>query len=627
MEKYDVTKIQVLKGLEGVRRRPAMYIGDTGVRGLHHLINEVVDNAVDEALAGYCKTIKVALISKNKVSIEDDGRGIPAEIHPELKKSGLEIVMTTLHSGAKFEDKVYKISGGLHGVGVSVVNALSAEMEVEVKRNGKIYYQRYEKGNPVTPVEIIGETEKTGTKVTFVPDKEIFKKTEFNPETIKARLREIAFLNPQLTIIFEDKVRNTKEIFHYPRGLVDFISYLDEGRIKLHKPIFIKAKRGDIDVEVALEYNDSYLENIITFVNTINTHEGGTHLVGFKTALTKILNEYAKKNVKGAPDLIGEDVREGLTAIISVKMPDPQFEGQTKTKLGNSEVRGIVESVVQEGLTKFLEENPRVLDIILKKVIAAAKSREAAKKARELARKKATLGIDILPGKLADCTTNNPEEAELFIVEGESAGGSAKQGRDRRFQAVLALKGKILNVEKSSLNKVLSNEEIKSIIASIGAGVGEDEFDPSKVRYRKIIIMTDADVDGSHIRTLLLTLFYRLMYQLIEQKMVYIAQPPLYRVKYKKEVKYFHTDEELEEFLKNHPENEVEIQRFKGLGEMNPEQLWETTMNPKTRILKLVTLEDAAMADKIFSILMGSEVEPRRKFIEENAKFVVNLDV
>ncbi len=626
-EKYDVTKIQILKGLEGVRRRPAMYAGDTGIRGLHHLLHEVVDNSVDEALAGHCTMIKVTLLSKNRVCVEDNGRGIPAETHPELKKSGLEIVMTTLHSGAKFEHKVYKISGGLHGVGVSVVNALSEEMEAEVRRNGKIYYQKYQKGEPVTPVKIIGEAQETGTKITFIPDREIFKKVSFNPELITARLREIAFLNPQLTIIFEDKTKNHKEIFHYPRGLVDFISYLDEGRVKLHKPIFIKGKRENIEIEAALEYTDSFIENIITFVNTINTHEGGTHLAGFKAALTKTLNEYAKKLIKGAPDLTGEDVREGLTAIISVKIPDPQFEGQTKTKLGNSEVRGMTESVIQEGLSKFLEENPKVLNIILQKVIAAAKSREAAKKARELARKKSSLGFDVLPGKLADCTTNDPKEAELFIVEGESAGGSAKQGRDRRFQAVLALKGKILNVEKSSLNKVLSNEEIKSIIAAIGAGIGGEEFNPSKIRYGKIIIMTDADVDGSHIRTLLLTLFYRLMYHLIENKMVYIAQPPLYRVKHKNEVKYLHTEEELEEFLRNHPKNEVEIQRFKGLGEMNPEQLWETTMNPEKRILKLVTLEDAAMADRLFSVLMGSEVEPRRKFIEENAKFVVNLDI
>lgn len=628
METYDITKIQVLKGLEGVRRRPAMYIGDTGTRGLHHLVAEVVDNSIDEALAGYCTTIKVTLLAPNKICVEDNGRGIPADIHPTVKKSGLEIVMTFLHSGAKFDTKVYPIAGGLHGVGVSVVNALSEEFTAETKYNGKIYQQSYERGNPKTEVIIKGETKETGTKITFVPDSLIFKKREFNQTLIGERLRELAYLNPNLTIIFEDKIQNQTKIFHYPKGLIDFINYLDQERVRLHKPIYMKDKKNDVEVEVVMEYTDSFTENIITFVNTINTYEGGKHLVGFKAALTRVMNEFAKKTkiIKENLDLTGEDVREGLTSIISIKLKNPQFEGQTKTKLANSEVKGIVESVIQEKLTSFFQENPKTLNIILQKVVAAARSREAAKKARELARKKATLGFEIQPGRLADCTTNNPEERELFIVEGESAGGSAKQGRDRRFQAVLALKGKILNVEKTNLNKALSSDEIRSIIAAIGTGVG-DECDPTKVKYKKAIIMTDADIDGAHIRTLLLTLFYRLLRPLITNKVIYIAYPPLYRVKYKKEVHYFYTEEERQEFIKQHSTDEIETQRFKGLGEMNPEQLWETTMNPEKRRIKLVTLGDAAMASKLFSCLMGPKVEPRKKFIEENAKFVANLDI
>jgi len=627
---YDASQIQVLKGLEGVRRRPAMYIGDVGVRGLHHLVVEIVDNSIDEAMAGVCKHITVTLQEPNKISIEDDGRGIPVDVHPELGLPGLEVVMTVLHAGAKFSGKVYIISGGLHGVGASVVNALSEWMEVEVYQHGKIYVQSYEKGVTTGPIQIKGNTKKTGTKTTFIPDPTIFKRTSFNPEIIATRLREVAYLNPDLAIKLADKVKGTEQVFAFKRGIVDFLAYLDQGRIRLHKPLYFKDSRNGIEVETAIEYTDSFAENIVTFVNTINTHEGGTHLVGFKAALTKTLNEAARKsNSKGkAIDLTGEDVREGLTAIISVRMRNPQFEGQTKTKLGNSEVRGVVESIVSEGLSSHFDEQPRVLNLILQKTTSAARLREAARKARELERKKSLLASDTLPGKLADCSSDNPDECELFIVEGNSAGGSAKQGRDRRFQAVLALRGKILNVEKSGLNKILANTEIKAIISSVGTGFGEESFDDSRVRYSKIIIMADADVDGSHIRTLLLTLFYRHMRDLIENGMIYIAQPPLYRIKKGKKETYLYSEEELEAFRKgeSHPER-LEVQRFKGLGEMNPEQLWETTMNPEKRILKKVSVADAAEAHKVFSVLMGSEVAPRREFIEENAQFVENLDI
>jgi len=628
-ERYDSSKIQVLKGLEGVRRRPAMYIGDLGVRGLHHLVVEIVDNSIDEAMAGVCKHITVTILEPNKIAVEDDGRGIPIDPHPELGLPGLEVVMTLLHAGAKFSGKVYTISGGLHGVGASVVNALSEWMEVEVYQKGKVYVQSYERGVTTGPMQIKDDTNKTGTKTTFVPDSEIFKRTSFNPEIISTRLREVAYLNPDLSIKLLDNVKGTEQVFHYKRGIVDFLAYLDQGRARLHKPLYIKDSRNGIEVEAAIEYTDSFAENIVTFVNTINTHEGGTHLVGFKAALTKTLNEAARKsNSKRAIDLTGEDVREGLTAVLSVRMRNPQFEGQTKTKLGNSEVRGIVESIVSEGISSHFDEQPRVLNLILQKATAAARSREAARKARELERKKSFLASDTLPGKLADCSSDNPDECELFIVEGNSAGGSAKQGRDRRFQAVLALRGKILNVEKSGLNKILANKEIKAIISSVGTGFGEESFDDSRVRYSKIIIMADADVDGSHIRTLLLTLFYRHMRDLIEQGMIYIAQPPLYRTMKGKKGIYLYSDEELETFRKSasHPER-LEVQRFKGLGEMNPEQLWETTMNPAKRILKKVSVADAAEAHRVFSVLMGSEVEPRRKFIEENAQFVENLDI
>ncbi|TKJ43739.1 DNA topoisomerase (ATP-hydrolyzing) subunit B [candidate division TA06 bacterium B3_TA06] len=627
---YDASQIQVLKGLEGVRRRPAMYIGDVGMRGLHHLVVEIVDNSIDEAMAGVCKHITVTLEEPNRVSVEDDGRGIPVDVHPELGLPGLEVAMTVLHAGAKFSGKVYIISGGLHGVGASVVNALSEWMEVEVYQHGKIYVQSYEKGVTTGPIQIKGNTKKTGTKTTFIPDPTIFKRTSFNPEIIATRLREVAYLNPDLAIKLADKVKGTEQVFAFKRGIVDFLAYLDQGRIRLHKPLYFRDSRNGIEVETAIEYTDSFAENIVTFVNTINTHEGGTHLVGFKAALTKTLNEAARKsNSKGkAIDLTGEDVREGLTAIISVRMRNPQFEGQTKTKLGNSEVRGVVESIVSEGLSSHFDEQPRVLNLILQKTTSAARLREAARKARELERKKSLLASDTLPGKLADCSSDNPDECELFIVEGNSAGGSAKQGRDRRFQAVLALRGKILNVEKSGLNKILANTEIKAIISSVGTGFGEESFDDSRVRYSKIIIMADADVDGSHIRTLLLTLFYRHMRDLIEQGMIYIAQPPLYRIKKGKKEAYLYSEEELEAFRKDesHPER-LEVQRFKGLGEMNPEQLWETTMNPEKRILKKISVADAAEAHKVFSVLMGSEVAPRREFIEENAQFVENLDI
>ncbi|MBD3285067.1 DNA topoisomerase (ATP-hydrolyzing) subunit B [candidate division WOR-3 bacterium] len=629
-ERYDAAQIQVLKGLEAVRRRPAMYIGDVSVRGLHHLVAEIVDNSVDEAIAGKCDTIVITLEEPDKISVEDNGRGIPVDTHPELDVSALEVVMTVLHAGAKFSGKVYTISGGLHGVGSSVVNALSAEMEVEVYRDGTIWRQTYKKGVPDGPVKKAGKTKKHGTKTTFKPDPEIFKRTKLNPDIITIRLRELAYLNPNLSIKFTDKVKGQEQVFHFKKGIIDFLAYLDKGRTHLHKPLYIKDARNGIEVEAALEYTDTFSESIIPFVNMINTHEGGTHVVGFKAALTKTLNDFlrrSKVNKNKKIDLTGDDVREGLTAILSVQMPSPQFEGQTKTKLGNSEVRGIVESIVSEGLSRHFDERPKILNLILQKASAAARSREAARKARDLERRKSLLSSDALPGKLADCSSDDPDECELFIVEGNSAGGSAKQGRDRRFQAVLALRGKVLNVEKAGLNKILANKEIKSIISSVGTGFGADSFDAAKIRYSKIIIMADADVDGSHIRTLLLTLFYRYMKDLIEQGMIYIAQPPLYRVQRGKKISYLYSDEELDEFRKKAKGAKLDIQRFKGLGEMNPEQLWETSMNPENRILKRVTVADAAEAHKLFSILMGSEVEPRKEFIEENAQFVENLDI
>ncbi len=628
LEKYDASRIQVLKGLEAVRRRPAMYIGDVGIRGLHHLIFEVVDNSIDEALTGVCDHVKVT-IDKDIVEVEDNGRGIPTDMHPVQKRSALDVVMTTLHAGGKFDDKVYRITGGLHGVGVSAVNALCEFLKVEVYRDGKIFYQNYKRGEPVTKVKTIGKTKKTGTKIVFKPDPEIFKKVEFSKAIISQRLRELAFLNKGLKIDFEDKNTKTKERYLSQGGVVDLVKYLDSGRNELHKPIYFNQTQNGIEIEFALEYNDSYLENIFTFANTINTHEGGTHLIGFKSALTRTLNDYARRHnlLKDNLYFSGEDTREGLTAVVSIKIRNPQFEGQTKTKLGNPEAKGAVESLVNEKLSAFLEENPRYTNIIINKVMTAAKSRLAAKKARELTRRKSLIDSETLPGKLADCSSTDPDECEVFVVEGDSAGGSAKQGRDRRFQAVLPLRGKILNVEKSGLNKILSNAEIRTLISAIGCGVGEDDFDISKVRYKKIVIMTDADVDGAHIRTLILTFFFRFMKELIDAGIIYIAQPPLYRLKFNKKEIYLYSDEDLQDTLKKDETKKYDIQRYKGLGEMNPQQLWQTTMDPERRILKRVTMEDAAEADRLFSILMGGEVGPRRKFIEENARYVENLDV
>jgi len=656
VQEYSAESIHVLKGLEAVRKRPAMYIGDTGTRGLHHLVYEVVDNSIDEALAGYCKNITVIIHKGNSITVEDDGRGIPVDIHPIEKRSALEVVMTVLHAGGKFDKRTYKVSGGLHGVGVSVVNALSEWLKVEVYRDGKIYFQEYHRGEPVEPVKVIGKVpaSKTGTKVTFLPDKTIFKDINFKFDTLADRMMELAFLNKDITIKLIDERTKEEETYHYKGGLLEFIKYIDETRTPLHKTIYFEGEKDGVPIEVAFQYNDGYQENIFTYVNNINTHEGGTHLVGFKTALTRTLNNFAAKNnlIKdGKITLIGDDFREGLTAVLSVKVAEPQFEGQTKTKLGNSEVKSAVETFIGEKLSEYLEENPSVGKKIIEKVLRAAESREAARKARELVRRKNALDDSSLPGKLADCSIKDPEHCEIYIVEGDSAGGSAKQGRDRRFQAILPLRGKILNVEKARLHKILENEEIRAIVTAIGGGIGED-FDISKVRYGKIILMTDADVDGSHIRTLLLTFFFRHMRELIEQGKVYIAQPPLYRIKKGKEEYYAYDDKERDEIIKRLKSNgkakdeeieeEIEmsegegekklaggivVSRYKGLGEMNPEQLWATTMNPETRTILQVTIENAAAAEKIFEILMGDAVEPRRKFIEKNAKYVRNLDV
>ncbi len=627
---YDATTIQVLKGLDAVRRRPAMYIGDTGTKGLHHLVYEVVDNSIDEAMGGFCDSIKVVINKEGSVMVQDNGRGIPVGIHPTQRKPAVEVVMTMLHAGGKFDHRTYKVAGGLHGVGVSVVNALSEWCEVEVTRDGKRYFQRYERGNTVTPLKQIGKGKHSGTKTTFKPDPKIFKKTDFSFDVLSARMRELAFLNKGLKIEIQDERTGKSNLFKYKGGISSFVDYLNENKQVVHpRPIYLHNTRNGIDVEMALQYNDSYTENIFSYVNNINTIEGGTHLSGFKTALTRTINNYAQKNnflKNGQGALEGEDVREGLAAVISVKIPDPQFEGQTKTKLGNSEVKGIVESILGESLSEYFEENPTVAKKIVEKAVSAARAREAARKARELTRRKSALETSTLPGKLADCSLNDPSLCELYIVEGDSAGGSAKQGRDRKFQAILPLKGKILNVEKARIDRVLSNEEIRTIITALGTGI-KDEFDINKARYNKVIIMTDADVDGSHIRTLILTFLYRHMKELIERGYVYIAQPPLYRVKKGKTELYAYSDEERDRHIERLGKTGVTVQRYKGLGEMNPEQLWKTTMDPETRTLLQVTLEDGAEADHIFSILMGDQVEPRRKFIEENAKYVRNLDV
>lgn len=647
---YNAKSINVLKGLEAVRKRPAMYIGDVGTRGLHHLVNEVVDNSIDEALAGYADYIEITIHNDETITVLDNGRGIPVDIHPEEKRSALEVVMTVLHAGGKFDKSSYKVSGGLHGVGVSVVNALSEWLKVEVKRDGKIYFQEYRRGVPVKPVREIGKAKKneTGTKITFKPDEEIFKVVKFKFETLAERMRELAYLNKNITIKIKDE-RNggEEETFHFKGGLVEFVKYLDENRTPLHKTVYIEGERDNTPIEIAFQYSDDYQENIFSYVNNINTHEGGTHLVGFKTALTRTLNNYAAKNglIKDSKiQLTGDDFREGLTAVISVKVAEPQFEGQTKTKLGNSETKSAVETLVGEKLAEHLEENPSVGRKIIEKCLRAAEAREAARKARDLARRKNALDNLNLPGKLADCSITDPEHCEIYIVEGDSAGGSAKQGRDRRFQAILPLKGKILNVEKAKLNKILENNEIKAIISAIGAGLGA-EFDQQKARYGKIILMTDADVDGSHIRTLLLTFFYRHMKDLITAGKVYIAQPPLFKVKKGKQEFYAFDEKERDEIIKRlkgngkepadekteelsedgHPKGIV-ISRYKGLGEMNPAQLWETTMNPETRTVLQVTIESAAAADKIFETLMGDAVEPRKEFIEKHAKYA-NLDI
>lgn len=642
---YTATNINVLKGLEAVRKRPAMYIGDVGQRGLHHLVNEVVDNSIDEALGGFNDRIDIIINKDGSVTITDFGRGIPVDIHPVEKKSALEVVMTVLHAGGKFDKNSYKVSGGLHGVGVSVVNALSKWLKVEVKRAGKIYYQEYEHGIPKTEVKEIGKTKKneSGTKITFYPDDTIFKTTKFKFEILSARMRELAFLNKNITISIKDEIEGDEEIYHFKGGIIEFVKYLDEARNAFHKPIYIEGERDNTPVEVSFEYSDAYSDNICSYVNNINTHEGGSHLVGFKTALTRTFNNYATKNKlikeNSKITLTGDDFREGLTAVISVKVMEPQFEGQTKTKLGNSEVKSVVEAIVGEKLADFLEENPSIGKKIIEKCLRSAEAREAARKARDLVRRKSALDSMHLPGKLADCSIKDPEHCEIYIVEGDSAGGSAKQGRDRRFQAILPIKGKILNVEKAKINKVLGSDEIKTMVTAIGAGIGA-EFDIEKARYGKIIIMTDADVDGSHIRTLLLTFFYRQMKDLITSGQVYIAQPPLYKIKKGKEEIYAYDDDERDKILhrmrgngnkqESGEDNDlpkgVSISRYKGLGEMNPEQLWSTTMNPETRTILQVNLESAASADKVFETLMGDVVEPRRAFIEKHAKYA-NLDI
>ncbi len=627
---YNAEQIQVLEGLEAVRRRPSMYIGSTCTRGLHHLVYEVVDNSIDEALAGFCDWIKVTIRKDGAVTVEDNGTGIPVDIHPKEKVSALQVVMTKLHAGGKFGGDHYRVSGGLHGVGVSVVNALSSWLEVEVYRDQKTYFQRYVRGVPQNEVKVIGEADHTGTKITFHPDPEIFEDCEFSLETLSFRLRELAFLNRGIKIELEDERIGKKSTFHYEGGIKSFVEHLNKTKTPLfNEVIYIHQVVDENDVEVAIQYNDGYMENVYTFANNINTKEGGTHLSGFRSALTRSFNDYARKNnllKDSESNLSGEDVREGLTAVLSVKLRYPQYEGQTKMKLGNSEMKGIVESVVYEGLSEFLEENPVVARRIIDKCILASRAREAARKARELTRRKNALEISSLPGKLADCTFREPELTELYIVEGDSAGGSAKQARDRRFQAVLPLRGKILNVEKARLDKILANEEIKAVVTALGAGIGED-FDLSKLRYHKIISMTDADVDGAHIRTLLLTFFYRFMTPLIENGHIYIGMPPLFLAKKGKIQQYCYSEQELEEFYQKHGRQGVVVQRYKGLGEMNAEQLADTTMNPETRTILRVTMEDAIAADEVFSTLMGDQVEPRRNFIQVHAREVKNLDI
>ncbi|MBW9153785.1 DNA topoisomerase (ATP-hydrolyzing) subunit B [Clostridium estertheticum] len=628
---YDESQIQVLEGLEAVRKRPGMYIGSTSIRGLHHLVYEIVDNSIDEALAGFCKNINVIIHQDNSITVIDDGRGMPVGIHHKMKIPTVEVIMTVLHAGGKFGGGAYKVSGGLHGVGSSVVNALSVVCEVEVKKDGHIWKQTFAKGKTTSTLVDIGTTSEHGTKVFFTPDPEIFEEIDFDFETLSQRLRELAFLNKGLRITLTDERDGKNHEFLYEGGIKSFVDYLNRNKGTIHETIYMEGSKDDYVVEIALQYNDTYTENIFSFANNIDTVEGGTHLVGFKTALTRVVNDYAKKfgflkdNDK---NLSGEDVREGLTAVISIKLTDPQFEGQTKTKLGNSEVRGIVDGIVGEAISNVLEEDPQLGKSIIDKGLNAARAREAAKKAREFTRRKSILESTTLPGKLSDCASKDPMECEIYLVEGDSAGGSAKQGRDRKFQAILPLKGKIMNVEKQRIDKMLASLEIRAMITAFGAGIGKD-FDVTKIRYDRIIIMTDADVDGAHIRTLLLTFFYRYMKELVEGGHVYVAQPPLFKVTKGKKEHYVYTEKELEATLVEFggKDSNTDIQRYKGLGEMNPEQLWDTTMNPEERTLLQVHVEDAMAADEIFTILMGDKVEPRREFIQENAKGVLNLDI
>ena len=627
---YDTDSIQVLEGLKAVKQNPAMYIGSTDERGLHHIVYEVVDNSIDEAMAGYCTNIQVFLKKDGSITVIDDGRGIPVTIHKKYKKSGVELVMTTLHAGGKFDSRAYKVSGGLHGVGVSVANALSKWLEVKVRRDGNEYYQKYDHGTPKKPLKKTGKSEKNGTTITFLPDPEIFETTDIKYDTVTARLRELAFLNAGLKIEISDEHTGKSIAFKYDGGISEFIKHINRNKTPLHlNPIYFQTEREGVLVEIAIQYTDGYTENIFTFANNINTHEGGTHLSGFKGALTRVLNDYGRKNnifENGSYSLSGEDCREGITAVVSCKVRKPQFEGQTKTKLGNSEVRGIVESVTYEKLSEFLEETPSVARTIIDKTVTACRAREAARKARELTRRKGLLESSALPGKLADCSSRDPSKSELYIVEGDSAGGSSRQGRDREFQAILPLRGKILNVEKARMDKILKNNEILALITAIGTGIDE-EFNIENARYHKIIIMTDADVDGEHIRTLLLTFFFRYMRPLIEEGYLYIAQPPLYKVSKGKQIVYAYSERERLEKIKELGETGVNIQRYKGLGEINPNQLWETTMDPENRMTVKVTVDDAVEADELFTTLMGEKVEPRREFIEAHAKEVVNLDI
>ena len=627
---YDTSSIKVLEGLKAVKQNPAMYVGSTDERGLHHLVYEVVDNSIDEALAGYCTKIQVSLNNDGSVTVTDNGRGIPVAIHKKYNKSGVEIVMTTLHAGGKFDNQAYKVSGGLHGVGVSCVNALSKWLEVKVRRNGREYYQKYDHGVTVAPLKETGKSEEIGTTIKFLPDPEIFETVDFKYETITVRLKEQAFLNAGLRIEIINERKGKSETFKYDGGIREFVQHINRNKTPLHpNPIYLKAEKKDVEVEIAIQYTDGYTENIFTFANNINTHEGGTHLSGFKGALTRVLNDYGRKNKLFDNEdfsLSGEDCREGITTVISCKVRLPQFEGQTKTKLGNSEVRGIVESLTNEKLSEFFEENPTVSKIILDKAITASRARAAARKARELTRRKGLLESSALPGKLADCSSRDPSKTELYIVEGDSAGGSAKQGRSREFQAILPLRGKILNVEKARMDKILKNNEILALITAIGTGIGE-EFEIEKARYHKIILMTDADVDGEHIRTLLLTFFFRYMRPLVEVGYLYIAQPPLYKISKGKQIIYAYSEREQLETIKEIGKKGINMQRYKGLGEMNPKQLWETTMDPSNRTTLKVTVDDAVEADELFTILMGEKVEPRKEFIETHAKEAVNLDI